>query len=344
MKDPRPVFVRIAKLEERLKEKPKARFAFFKDSSRVLSVCAFVVSIVTTTYSWRKDDLQTHEAARREFDSTMQQAVDIGLKTYEFQVKNKDQPNLGAMMGWFNMQTGLLMNKSIQELAAIDDPSMFDYTVVGNIVAPGQPSRATTLLKKAIEIGVQKRKEHNQFLYQVMEKIQSKLFGKELDVSLSEEQREHDLGSTYTSLGAVLLSQKRGEEAKEAYEAAIQLYKDSNLTIEDKGYQISIVYKYWAEAEAPLDCNSSFAHVKKAAEYFPQWGRVADNLYWTSIQYELSYAMLYCGSDGKLHPPVSPTSNSVTITSSGPSMNNAPTWTDGNGYWLKDSQSPPNTR
>jgi len=135
MKDPRPVFVRIAKLEERLKEKPKARFAFFKDSSRVLSVCAFVVSIVTTTYSWRKDDLQTHEAARREFDSTMQQAVDIGLKTYEFQVKNKDQPNLGAMMGWFNMQTGLLMNKSIQELAAMDDPSMFDYTVVGNIVA-----------------------------------------------------------------------------------------------------------------------------------------------------------------------------------------------------------------
>ena len=311
--DPRSVLVRIAKLQERLREKPKARFDFLKDSAKVLSVCAFVVSIITTIYSWRKDDVQTHQAARREFDSTMQQAVDVTLKIYEFQVKNKNQQNFGVINGWFNTQSALLQNKAIQDLAALDGASMLDYVTAGNIVAAGQPARAATLFKRAIEMGLQKKRERYQFLYNVVDKIESGLFGEKLDVSPSEEQRLYILASTYTSLGQVLLVQKMGGEAKEAYEAAIQLFNVSNLRIELKRYQIAIVYKFWADAEAVslFDCNSSLAHLKKAAEYFPEWGKTQDNLDWSSIQFELSYATSYCRGDGRLHPPEWSASNST---------------------------------
>jgi tetratricopeptide (TPR) repeat protein len=300
-KDPTPVLLRIAKLEERLKEKPKTRFAFFKDSSKVLSICAFIVSILTTVYSWRKDNVQAHEAARREFYNTMQQTIDIGLKNYDFQIRNKDQPNIGAMSGWFNTQTGLLQNKAVQQLAVIDDASMFDYIVVGYVVSALQPARATTLFKKAIEIGLQKKKEHNQVLYKAMQKIQSKVFGDKIDISLSEEQRVHDLASTYASLGQVLLAQRRGKEAKEAYEAAMQLWNDANLPEEVKRYQISITYKFWADAEGAslFDCNSYLAHLKQAEEYFPEGSKVAENWNWSSIEYELSHAS--CASDGKFN-------------------------------------------
>lgn len=113
------------------------------------------------------------------------------------------------MNGWFNTQSGLLQNKAIQDLAAINDASMFDYTIAGYIVSIGQPARGTELIKKAIEMGLQKKKEHDQFLYKVLRKIDGKLFGEKLDVSLSAEQREHDLASTYTSLGQVLFARKK---------------------------------------------------------------------------------------------------------------------------------------
>jgi hypothetical protein len=130
--DPRPVLLRITKLEERLKEKPKRKFGFFSDSSKVISITAFAVSMITTVYSWRKDDLQAHDVTRRQFDSTMEKLVDVGFKNYEFTTKNKDQPNFGVMAGWFNAQSGLMANKAIQQLAAIEDASIFDYLMVGN--------------------------------------------------------------------------------------------------------------------------------------------------------------------------------------------------------------------
>src|SRR5260221_3811679 len=140
--DPRPVLVRIAKLEERLKEKRKPRFGFLSDSSKAISISAFIISIVTTGYSWRKDDLQAHEAARRQFVSTMEQLVDIGFKNYEFTAKNKNEPNFGITAGWINAQSGLIVNKAIQDLAAINDASIFDYIMVGNtLVSVGQPAR-----------------------------------------------------------------------------------------------------------------------------------------------------------------------------------------------------------
>jgi len=302
--DQRPVLIRIARLEERLKEKPKLRFAFFKDSSRLISISAFIISIVTTIYSWRKDDIQGHEAARREFDSTMQQVIDIAVKNFEFQVKNKDEKNLGAMNGWFNTQTGLLQNKAIQDLAGLHDASMFDYIVVGNLLAVGQPARATKLIDKAIEIGLQKKKEHEQIFYRAIAQVQNKLFGEKIDVSISDEQRLHDLGSAYTSLGQALLAQRKADDAQKAYEAAIQLFDKSELPIDAKRNQIAMVYKFWADAEASAasDCNSSLAHLKSGFANFPEVYRVPDNSDWNSIQYELSYVTAYCGSDGKLHP------------------------------------------
>jgi tetratricopeptide (TPR) repeat protein len=362
-KDPIPVLVRIAKLEERLKGKPKTRFAFFKDSSKIIAVSAFIVSIVTTIYSWRKDDIQSREAARRQFDTTIQQAIDNAVKLYEFQVKNKDQPNLGAMNGWFNTQSGLLQNKAVQDLAALNDVSMFDYINAGNIVSIGQPARATELFQKAIDIGLQKKKERDQFLYKVIQKIDGKVFGEKLDVSLSAEQREHDLASTYTSLGQVLFARKKSEEARQAYEAAIQLFSDSSLPVEVKHYQLSIVYKFWAEAETNgnFDCNSALAHLKKAEEYFPEEAKIPGNMDWSSIQYELSYATSYCGSDGKLHHPAAPVSNftqptmnnapipwpNTNDTSARPDGNNTPwnstsAWPNGNDtQWVQNPQSAP---
>jgi tetratricopeptide (TPR) repeat protein len=228
---------------------------------------------------------------------------------------------------------------------------MFDYLMAGQFVVNTDPSKAATLMKRAIEIGLQKQQERNEFYFVIIAYITSKLFGEKIDISLSYEQRVHDLGSAYVTLGGALLLQKKDDEAGEVYEKAIQLYNDSNLTMAFKQYSISIIYKFWADSEAVafLDCNSYLAHLQKAAEYFPEERKIATNLDWSSIQYELSYTSTYCASDGRLHPPVLPVSNFVEgITSNAllnwSSSNNQPTWPDGNNTGVQNSKSPSEKR
>jgi tetratricopeptide (TPR) repeat protein len=323
--DPRPVLLRIAKLEERLKERPKPRFGFLSDYSKAISISAFLISIVTTIYSWRKDDLQAHEAARRQFDATMEQLVDIGFKNFEFTAKNRNEPNFGAMAGWFNAQSGLMGNKAIQELAAIDDATIFDYIMVGNtLVSVGQPARASTLFRKAIEIGQQKKRDSDQIASRIIKKVEAKFFGKKIDSSLSDEQRVHDLGSAYTSLGQSLYVEGKSAEAEAAYTAALRTYAESNQSDDLKRTAVSFINKFWAEAVASLDCKSSMAHLRVAAENFADEKKIAENSDWNSIQYELSWGSSHCGSDGKLHGD-QPSDISANAASEKPALSDA-TW------------------
>jgi hypothetical protein len=96
----KPLVVRIAKVEERLKEEPKSWFGFLKDSLKMISISAFIVSIVTSIYSWRRDNQQAQEAARRQFDSTIQSYVDMGIKNFEFSTKYKDRTLVQRLDGF----------------------------------------------------------------------------------------------------------------------------------------------------------------------------------------------------------------------------------------------------
>jgi tetratricopeptide (TPR) repeat protein len=298
--DPRSVDLRIAKLRERLREKPKTRFEFLKDSSKIISISAFIISVVTTVYSWRKDDLRAHEVARRQFDSTMQQMVDTAFKNFEFTEKHKTEPSFGQLAGWFNAQQGLMGNKVVQDLASVHDASMLDYIMVGyNLVSLGQNSRAATLFERAIEIGHQRKKEHDQIVFKVIRTIETKLFGEKIDLSLSDEQRAHDLVSAYTSLGLSLLNQSKTEDARKAYEAAIQVTTESTLIEPTKRYYLSFIHKNWAEAILMIDCKLALSHLQTAAEYMPEAKKIPEDVDWRSIQNELSWGSAHC--DGKLH-------------------------------------------
>jgi hypothetical protein len=326
--DPRSIQLRIAKLQERLSEKPKRRFDFLKDSSKAISISAFVISVVTTVYSWRKEDMQAHEAARRQFDTTMQQLVDRGLTEFEFTAKNRNQPNFGVIAGWFNAQSGLMANRVVQDLAAIDSASMFDYIMVGStLLKTAQFSRAETLFDRAIKIGLQKKTEHDQIHYKMLRFIQTKLSGEKLDLSLTEEQRTHDLGSAYVSLGESLIGQAKFVDAEKAFGAAIQLLAESNQSDAAKGIGISFIHKTWAEAMASQDCKSAQSHLQTAASYLPDAKKIVEDVDWQSIQYELSWGSTHCGSDGKLHgdgpTTIRPDAQATTPTSVWPLPNGA---------------------
>src|SRR6202171_3402877 len=107
--DPRPLQIRIARLEDKLnKDDSRKRPGLFGDPSKVISIAAFIISIVTTVYSWRKDHLETQLANRKQLNETIQQQIDTGLKAYEFSTKNKSDPTVAALSGWFNAQADLM--------------------------------------------------------------------------------------------------------------------------------------------------------------------------------------------------------------------------------------------
>jgi hypothetical protein len=174
--DSRPLLIRIAKLVDRLKERSAStsRFAFFNDPSKVIFVAAFIISIVTTVYSWRKDNLETQLANRRQLDATMQQLVDVGIKNYEFTTKNKSDPNIGAMAGSFTARTGFMANKAAQVLRDLRNGTAIDYIMVGNALSSaGEYSKASLTFRQAIQAARLRNAENTSALRVVTEKIRT---------------------------------------------------------------------------------------------------------------------------------------------------------------------------
>src|SRR4051794_6315153 len=152
IRDSSPTLLRLMRLEEKVKASSKERSAgFFKDPSKIVSIAAFIISITTTVYAWRKENIEAQIAQRRQLDTTIQQLIDAGFKNFEFLAKNKNDPNIGSMTGWFYSQTGMLAQKAAQELALSKNGSLIDYLVVGNaLLEAGQSSKGTDLFQRAV--------------------------------------------------------------------------------------------------------------------------------------------------------------------------------------------------
>jgi hypothetical protein len=118
--------------------------------------------------------------------------------------------------------------------------------------------------------------------------------------SLTEEQRTHDLGSAYTALGQSLIAQGKTKEAESEFDQAIRLISQSNQSEAAKGNSISWIHKSWAEAIVNLDCNTARYQLQAASESLPNAKKIATDLDWQSITYELSFLSDHCGADGKL--------------------------------------------
>jgi hypothetical protein len=63
--------------------------------------------------------------------------------------------------------------------------------------------------------------------------------------------------------------ERKNSDAEEAYTAAIRAYTESNLSEDIKRNAVSFINKFWAEAAVGLDCRSSLAHLRVAADNFP---------------------------------------------------------------------------
>lgn len=71
--DSSPILLRLMRLEEKVKASNKERPAgFFKDPSKIISIAAFIISIATTVFAWRKENIEAQIAQRRQLDTTIQ--------------------------------------------------------------------------------------------------------------------------------------------------------------------------------------------------------------------------------------------------------------------------------
>jgi tetratricopeptide (TPR) repeat protein len=311
----KPALIRIAKLEDQLRQqdKQKSGSKFFADPSKVISIAAFIISIVTTVYSFRKDALETQVANRRQLDASIQQMIDVGIKTYELNSKNRNDPNYGGLSGWFNAQSGFLANKAAVSLDELKNASTIDFLLVGNALAGiGNYSKASQNFSRAIKINEQNRVDDESFVRRALRPIKSFLFNNQDEGGNNNVLRAHDLASAYVALGSSLYGERRLIDAEAQYKQAIQTIEKSDYPDEVKDYQTSFIHQRWAEATVQIDCRLTASHVQTAANVFPASKRFSDNPEWTFIQYQLAWITANCGPDGKVQGNWSTVQQSAT--------------------------------
>lgn len=300
--DSRPLLIRIAKLEDKLnKDGSTKRPGFFGDPSKLISIAAFIISIVTTAYSWRKDHLEAQLANRKQLNDTIQQLIDTGIKNYEFSKNNKSDPNVGTLSGWFNAQTSLMAGKAAEGLAELKNGRPIDYLMVGNaLLTAGNTSKATVLFKQAIDVAQQRREENSTWVHLVAEKVKTMVFGDDPYVWEDDDNvRRMDLSNAYLSLGNAYYFEGNPEAAAQ-FETAIKLLEESSFERERKNYNISFVQRVWSGALGQRDCKAAKVHLQEAHDIFPSRMRIAENSEWTSIEYGLAWLNANCGPDGQI--------------------------------------------
>lgn len=299
----KPVLIRIARLEDQFRKQSKQTSGskYFADPSKVISIAAFIISIVTTIYSFRKDALENQLASRKELDASIQQMIDVGIKTYELNSKNKADPNYGALSGWFTAQSGLLANKAAASLDELKNASTIDFILVGNaLVGIGNYRKASQIFSKAIKINEQNQGDDNSIGHRILRPIRSFLFNDQDEGDKNNVLLAHDLASAYISLGTSLYGERKPIDAEAQYKRAIQIVENSGYPDEIKDYQTSFIHKSWAEATVQIDCRLTASHVQTAANIFPVSKRFSDNPEWTFVQYQLAWITANCGPDGKV--------------------------------------------
>ena len=320
--DSTSALIRIARLEEQLRQQNKQRSGskFYSDPSKVISIAAFVISIVTTVYSFRKDALETQVANRKQLDASIQQMIDVGIKTFELNAKNKADPNYGALSGWFNAQSGFLANKASASLDEMKSASTIDLLLVGNALAGiGNYSKASQNFSKAIKIHQQNQADEESFIRRTLRPIKLFLSNNQDENENKNVLRSHDLASAYISLGSSLYGERRLVDAEAQYKQAIQIIEKSDYPDEIKDYQIAFIHKNWGEATIEIDCRITVLHAQAAANIFPVSKRFSDNPEWTFMQLQLAWLTANCGPEGKVQgnwstvqqPTPSPTTGQI---------------------------------
>jgi tetratricopeptide (TPR) repeat protein len=319
-RDSAPVLLRLKRLEQKVEASSKKRSpSFFTDPSKLISISAFIISIATTFYSWRKENVESQIAQRRQLDSTIQQMIDGGIKNFEFGVRNENRPNVGAMSGWFNAQIALSAQKAAQELALSGTGTITDYIMVGNaLLDANEFSRAGAAFQRAVQIGQEKQAAEKGSLYHLVKSFRELIFGEGLDQTVSDEQRPHELTTAHAALAASLIARNNPEGAQIQYEAGLRVIEASNYPDIYKQQLRAYVYKLWGGAlwRFKLDCNGAKAQLETAARLHPNSLKVQNND-WNSIQYELGVLVANCGSDGRRRdiwsgPSAATTQNVVT--------------------------------
>ncbi|MCK1518069.1 hypothetical protein IVB22_37430 [Bradyrhizobium sp. 190] len=319
-RDSAPVLLRLKKLEEKVEASSKKRSSsFFTDPSKLISISAFIISIATTFYSWRKENVESQIAQRRQLDATIQQMIDGGIKNFEFSVRNANHPNVGALSGWFNAQIALSAKKAALELALSGTGTITDYIMVGNALLDANDySRAGVAFQRAVQIGQEKQAAEDSSLYRLAKSFRELIFGESLDQTVSDEQRPHELASAHAALAASLIARNMLEKAQNQYDAGLRVIEASKYPEIYKQQLRAYVYKLWGGAlwRFNLDCNGAKAKLETAARLHPDSLKIQNND-WNSIQYELGVLVANCGSDGRSRdiwsgPSAATTQNVVT--------------------------------
>lgn len=294
------------RLEEKVKAFNKERSApFIKDPSKVISIAAFIISISTTVFAWRKENIEAHIAQRRQLDATIQQLVDVGFKNFEFLAKNRYDPNIGAMTGWFYSQTGMLAQKAAQELTLSKKGSLIDYLVVGNaLLEAGQPTKAMDLFQRAVQIGQAKQAEDDSPVGRFAKLVERTFYGEDLDQAITDEQRPHHMASAHTAVGMSLIAQDKPKEAAAQFDKAILAIESSNSPDYYKKQLAATVHKTWGETLARFNysCLDIKVQLEKAEQLYPN-NLKSGSADWNTIQSELSWLRSNCGSDGRILAP-----------------------------------------
>jgi hypothetical protein len=287
---------------------------------------------MTTVYAWRKENIEAQIAQRRQLDTTIQQLIDAGFKNFEFLAKNRNDPNIGSMTGWFYSQTGMLAQKAAQELTLSKNGSLIDYLVVGNaLLEAGQSSKATDLFQRAVQIGQAKQAEENTYLRRFVRLVERTLYGEDFDQIITDEQRPHHMASAHTAVGIGFIAQNKLKEAAVQFDAAILAIESSNSPQSYKKQVSATVHRSWAETLARYNysCVDVKAQWEKAEQLYPDDLKIG-SLDWNMIQIQLDWLKTHCGADGKIlvtvFPPVQPSNlpeSNVEIFQSAPAVNNS---------------------
>ena len=298
-----PVLIRLAKLESQLrddKSKRKNQLSFLSDPSRLISIAAFLISVVTTGYSFRKDAMDAQAAHRKELDSTIQQMIDVGIKTYELNAKNKNDPSFGTLAGWFNAESGFLAERAAASLADVHGATTIDYLLVGNaLTTVGNYSKASEIYSTAIKLNAQNVASDQSIISRTIRFARSVIGGPDASGN-NDTLKAHDLASAYITYGSSLYGERKADVAAAQFEEALRVIAASSYPADIKDYQSAWTYKSWSEAVVQIDCNLSQKRIQTAANLFPSSRRFTDNPDWKLIQYESAWLTANCGPDGKL--------------------------------------------
>lgn len=216
----------------------KRKGAWYRDTSVVISVAAFLISMVTTVFSWYRSYQQDITAIQGQLSAVLERATALQRTNFDYYYKLKDDPLYGSVSAVLNQENVQLATQAYSLARALGENA--SVTQLNNAAYFLMASDLSVPGKELLDKAAQRADNSVEYVgaMRMLGALQYKLGNPEAG------------NEAYTK--ATRAFEKFPSERNESYENLTQAY----------------THIYWANVLQITDCNAANEHMRTAEKFW----------------------------------------------------------------------------